>query len=118
MTRDLQLRFSAPCDSLTLKSGNFRPFCTQAAIPPFALLIIRERSVKFSAAKIRPECFRYINLRIGDLPKQEVADAQLAAGADQQIRIRQPGGVKVFADNFFIDSKIRQRSEERRVGKE
>src|SRR4029077_5420739 len=62
---------------------------TEASI---ALLKIGDRPVEIGGAEIRPQDRRDPELGIGDLPQQEVRDAHLAAGADQQIRVRHPVG--------------------------
>jgi hypothetical protein len=38
--------------------------------------------------EIRPQLLGEIELRIGQIPQQEIADALLTPGADEQIRIR------------------------------
>src|SRR4051812_46692403 len=63
----------------------------------------RERSdrlVQMLFAKIRPERVTDIQLSVADLPEEIVADAHLAGGADEQIRIGHAGGVEVFGDRL------------------
>jgi hypothetical protein len=42
-----------------------------------------------------------IQLGVGDLPEQEIADAHLAGGADEQVRIGQAGRVQVRGNGVF-----------------
>ena len=81
---------------------------SQAAVAPFALLIVRQRGVKFRTPKIGPKRLGDVNFRVGDLPQQEIADAQLAASADQQVGIGQAGGIKILGDGLLVHAKIRQ----------
>src|SRR6266480_6532013 len=63
-----------------------------AAVPALALLKFEQSLKQPRAAEIRPERFGDKNLRVGDLPKQKIAHAHLAAGADQQVGVRQAFG--------------------------
>src|SRR5437667_10336044 len=56
----------------------------KAAVTPGVLF---ERFKKLRLAEIRPERLCHHEFSIGNLPEQEIADAQLAAGADEQIRV-------------------------------
>ena len=59
--------------------------------PPGARKISRvalgDRFVQRRGIKVRPQCIGEIKLSIGQLPQQEIADALLAAGADEQVRL-------------------------------
>src|SRR5438309_10662530 len=66
-----------------------------AAVPALALLKFEQSLKQPRAAEIRPERFGDKNLRVGDLPKQKIAHAHLAAGAEQQVGVRQAFGVQV-----------------------
>ena len=46
-----------------------------------------ERASSSAASNSRPQHVGEIELRVGELPQQEIADALLAAGADEQIRL-------------------------------
>src|SRR5262245_61969180 len=80
---------------------------TEAAI---ALLEIGDRPVEIGGAEVRPEDRRDPQLGVGDLPQQEVRDAHLPAGADQEIRIRHVTGVECAADVRLADVLRRQRA--------
>src|SRR5262249_46935280 len=58
------------------------------SVPPLASAIIGDRLLQLRSAEIRPQRLGEDKLGIGALPQQEIADALLAAGADQQIGIR------------------------------
>src|SRR5512146_666010 len=46
-----------------------------------------ERGRELLAVEVGPEAIAEIELRVGDVPEQEVADPPLAAGADQEVRV-------------------------------
>src|SRR5208282_6259891 len=60
----------------------------KAAVTALAPLEILNRLQHVDAAKVRPEPVSDEDLRVGDLPQQEVRDAHLTRRADQQIRVR------------------------------
>src|SRR5205823_65953 len=53
--------------------------------------------------EVGPALFRDPEFGIGNLPQQEIADAHLPSGPDQQIRVRHPSGVQRVADGRFVD---------------
>src|SRR5262245_60800335 len=55
------------------------------AVAALALLIIDDGLQELSLAEVRPERLGHPDLGVGDLPEQEVADAQLTGGANQQV---------------------------------
>src|SRR5437867_13246031 len=68
------------------------------AVAAVALLVRDNRVEQIAPAEIGPQRLGDPNLGVGDLPEEEVADAHLAARADQQIRIRLAGGVEELAE--------------------
>ena len=54
----------------------------EAALP---LAIPVDRRVELPGVEVRPQRRSEVKLGVGELPKQEIADALLAAGADEQI---------------------------------
>jgi hypothetical protein len=74
-----------------------------AAKAALATSIVFQRRDQFRFAEIRPKGVGDVDLGVGNLPEQEVADAQLAAGAHQQVGIRNTGRVKVIADLLLVD---------------
>src|SRR5262245_29870808 len=52
-----------------------------------ALLVRDDRPVETGGVKIGPQGVGEVELGIGQLPQHEVADALLAAGPDEQIRL-------------------------------
>ncbi len=49
------------------------------------------------------------------MPQQEIANAHLAGGANQQVGIRQIGCVQPGGDGFFVDAEIPEPSFQTRV---
>src|SRR5687768_5527500 len=74
-----------------------------AAVPALAALVLEDGLEQLAAPEVRPEGVGDPDLRVGDLPEQEVGDAHLAGGADQQVGIGQPGGVEVAAERLLVD---------------
>src|SRR5258706_16221691 len=74
-----------------------------AAVAAVALLVGDDRLEQIAAAEIGPERFGDPDLRVRDLPQQEVADAHLAARADQQIRIGLPCRVEELAEAPLVE---------------
>src|SRR5690606_10968495 len=72
----------------------------EAALPP---LIIQDRPAEVVAVKLGPVHGGNPELRVGQLPEEEVADAPLAPRADAQVGIGQSVSVKVVGKNFFGD---------------
>ena len=65
-----------------------------AAVAALALLIGEHGLEQVPAAEVGPQRVGDVDLGVGDLPQQVVADAHLAARADQQIGIGLAGGVE------------------------
>src|SRR5262245_36000752 len=76
---------------------------SQPSKPPMPPVVLLERVVELQFAEIGPERLRHQQFGVGDLPEQKIADAHFAAGADEQVRIGQVGGVEVLAQNLFGD---------------
>jgi hypothetical protein len=47
-----------------------------------------------------------VDLAVGDLPEEEVRDAQLAAGADEEIGVARGGGVEVIGEKRLVDHGV------------
>lgn len=75
----------------------------EAAIAAIALLIISNRLQQVNAAKVRPEHSGQIQLGIGSLPQEEVAEAKLTAGADDQVQLRQIARIEMTVDGVLVD---------------
>ena len=56
-----------------------------AAEAPLAAGVPGERRIERRGVEVGPEDVGEVQLRVGELPQQEIADALLAAGADQQV---------------------------------
>ena len=63
----------------------------QAAKPAFASMERRERFREIFGTKIRPHPFGEMQFGVSALPKQEVGQPLLAAGADDEIDVAKPG---------------------------
>ena len=73
------------------------------AVTAFAFLVVEEGFEEASAIEIGPERVGDKNFGVGDLPEEEIADAHLAAGSDQQVGIREVGGVEVAREIVLGD---------------
>ena len=69
-----------------------------AAKTSFPLVVLEQGFVEFVFVKIRPIGGRCVIFCIGRLPDQKITQAPLAAGADDQIRVRQIRSVEIFAE--------------------
>src|SRR4051812_20312938 len=77
--------------------------CLAAAEAPPALRVLPERLAEVTAVEVRPEPVDEDELCIGELPEHEVRDAELAARADQEVGIRELGGVQVRGEDVLVD---------------
>src|SRR6056297_1672532 len=67
----------------------------ESALP---LLIPAQRSGQFRGGEFRPEVVGEIELGIGEIPEQKIADAGFAASANADVRRRQVSQRKVAAE--------------------
>ncbi len=72
----------------------------EAALPPAEML---DRGVELALVEVRPQRVAEVQLGVGEIPQQEIADALLAAGADQQVGIRQTGQRQLLAELRLVD---------------
>src|SRR5687768_5298211 len=68
-------------------SGPPDPPDSDLSEPPLALLVVPDRLEQVLAAEVGPEHGREPELGVGRLPHQEVRDAHLPRGTDEQIRV-------------------------------
>jgi hypothetical protein len=93
----------------TLCPSTFSPTCqvvspfVQPSETAFTLLIINQCLQDVNTSKVGPHHGRKPELRISQLPEQKIADAQVTGGANQEIRIRLTGCIKMIRDNFFAN---------------
>src|SRR5712691_12094581 len=59
--------------------------------------------LELATSEVRPQPVEEDELGVGKLPEQEVRDAQLARGADQQVWVRQLGRIEVGAQGVLVD---------------
>src|SRR3977135_849980 len=55
---------------------------------------LQQRGVEGVGAEVRPQDVAPVELRVGRLPDQEIREALLAAGADDEVRVGQAGRVE------------------------
>ena len=72
-------------------------------VAPLAVLVLFKGEGQLIFSKIGPKGGCEIPFGISPLPDQEVAAAQLAGGADDQVRIWDTSGEQVFADQISAD---------------
>src|SRR4051794_29532772 len=65
--------------------------------------VLGESVTKIALLEVGPQLVREDELRVRELPEQEVRDAQLAARADQQVRVRQVGCEEVRGEDVLVD---------------
>src|SRR4051812_27133328 len=75
---------------------------TAAEAAPAAGVIV-EGCAELLLAEVRPERVQEDELRVGELPQEEVRDPQLAGRADQKIGIRHLGRVQVRRECVLVD---------------
>jgi len=85
--------------------------CAVAAETPLAAGEIVDCPLQLGFAEIGPQAFGEVELGIGELPQQEVADAALAAGADAQVGLGQfaqlgEGVDEVDIDGFGVEAAV------------
>src|SRR5204862_7021872 len=68
-----------------------------------ARLVRLDGGVELASIEIRPQPFGEIELGVRGFPEQEVGEAELAAGANHQIRRRQHGRAQMLLHGFLID---------------
>src|SRR5205085_122577 len=67
-----------------------------------------DRVEELPLAEVRPKRVRDVDLGVSDLPQEEVADAHLAAGTDQEIRVGDAGGAERRRDELLVDGLRRE----------
>src|SRR4051812_34797315 len=74
-----------------------------AAIPPLAFAELGDRLLEMFLPEIRPQGVDEHQFGVGALPEQKIADALLAAGADEQIGIGDTRGEQLALETRFVD---------------
>ena len=65
-----------------------------------------QRALELLAVEVGPQLVREVQLRVGGLPQQEVGQPQLAAGADDQLRVLHVGRVQVPAELLLPAARV------------
>src|SRR5688572_24103255 len=71
---------------------------------PLALLEEGERLQILALAELRPHALADVDLGVRELPEEEVADAHLAAGADEEVRVGDARRAQVLRDGAGGDA--------------
>src|SRR2546422_1538537 len=79
------------------------PASARSAKAPASALEVIHGLVEVLASEIGPEHVRDPELGIGELPEEEVRDAELPARPDQEIRIRQPVRIEHAREELLVD---------------
>src|SRR5262249_57969280 len=75
----------------------------RASEAPLPLLEECQRLEVLALAEVGPQRLRDVHLGVGELPEEEVADAHLAAGADQQVGVGHTLGARMLRDGLLRD---------------
>ena len=70
-----------------------------------ALLEIENGFEQIGSTEVGPQRIGDVDLGIGDLPQQKIADAHFARRSDEQVGIGRPGRVEVCRDRLLIESQ-------------
>src|SRR5689334_1014969 len=76
---------------------------TDAAIATLAAAELGDGALEVLLAEVGPQRVDEHQLGVGTLPEQEIADALLAAGADQQVGIGHAGGQQLALEQVLVD---------------
>src|SRR5580693_8258134 len=100
----LRADFQRPAEGFAWKrqagSGKSGSFAESAP----ARLIGADRAQEVDFAEGRPEHVGEVELAVHALPQQKSGQADLAAGTNDQVGIRQAGGVEMLGDGFGGDA--------------
>src|SRR5712672_3441585 len=80
----------------------------RGTVAALAATVIGNRLLEIGAPETRPQRLSEDEFGISALPQQEIADALLAAGADQEVGIGQIGGEQMRRDLLLVDCIERQ----------
>ena len=77
---------------------------TETTIP---FLVIEQGQQHFTSSEVGPKGFRKIELRIRDLPEQEIADSRFPARSNEEVRVRKTGRGQVLLELGFMNGSRR-----------
>ena len=72
----------------------------------FALLIVGDGFEEMEAAEVGPEAVGDEDLGVGDLPQEEVGDALLAGGADDEVGVGHVSGIEAGVELRLVDAGL------------
>ncbi len=78
----------------------------EAAEAAFALLVVVDGFEQVDAAEVGPKAVGDEDFGVGDLPEEEVGDALLAGGADDEVGVGHVRGVEVGGELRFVDAGL------------
>src|SRR3954454_9837300 len=82
-------------------SGVMTPLTAAEAAPAAGVVV--EGCAELLLAEVRPERVEEDQLRIGELPQEEIRDPQLAGRADQEVGVRHRRRVQIGRESLFVD---------------
>src|SRR5687767_13613403 len=77
--------------------------CARATEPPLAALEVRDCVEELALPEVRPQGVGDVDLRVRDLPEKEIADAHLAARANEQIGVGNSGRPEMRGHERLVD---------------
>src|SRR6478672_9285353 len=90
------------------KRAGAAALAADAAIATIAATELGDGPFEMLLAEVGPQGVDEHQLGIGALPEQEIADALLAAGADQEVGIGHAGGQQLAFEQILVDALRRQ----------
>src|SRR3974377_443625 len=94
---------SATADRTRGRSEPYSVRANRRTVPTLPAAEFVDRLFQVALGEIGPQGLGEDQLGIGALPEQKVADALLATGADQQVRVRNIRGEKMTGDAILVD---------------
>src|SRR5262245_25574473 len=91
-------------------SGRLALLLAGQTIAPFARRERVQRRLELGTAEIRPQRVAHVQLGIGQVPQQEIADAVVATGADEEVRIADFAQRELAREAGFVDGLGTQRA--------
>src|SRR5262245_56970657 len=99
-------RLAAACGGEQSRVLRVLDLLAGASEPPLAAAIPIERLVERHGIEVRPEALGEEQLGVSKLPEQEVADALLAPGANEQVRLGRIRHRKIRRKVLFCDPSL------------
>src|SRR5262245_22904937 len=94
-----------PREPALARTGAAALLRSDPSVAAVSLLEVGDRAEELAASEVGPEGLGHPDLRVCDLPEQEVAHAELSARADEQIGIGDARGVQEAREGLFIEGR-------------